>query len=115
MHIYSIKSDTETFEDLSLRRIERRFRFYYHWRGFDTATVRSIALNMIQQNHSHLMIQFSNHHHMYSLVHICSTKPGTEVVEDLSLHRIEQRCRFCYRWRAIDTSLVRSTALNTIQ
>ena len=37
---------------------------------------------MSQQNHYHLMISFSNHHHMYHFVHISSIKAGREVIED---------------------------------
>ena len=46
------------------------------------------------------MIPFSNHHHVYYFVCISSIKAGREVVEDLSLRRIERRFRFCYHWRA---------------
>ena len=44
-------------------------------------------------------------------MYISSNKTGTEVVEDFSLRGIEQRFRFCYYWRDIDTALVRSIAL----
>ena len=49
-----------------------------------TTLVCSIVLNMSQQNHSHLVIIFYNHHNLYSVVHISSIKSGTEVVEGLS-------------------------------
>ena len=72
----------------------------------DTLLVRSIVLKTSQQNLFHLMVSFSNHHCLYSLVHVSSIKSGTEVVEDFSLCRIEQRFRFCYHWRGFNTALV---------
>ena len=107
VHISSIKSGTEVVEDLSLRRIKRRFLFCYHRRDIDRALVRYITLNMSLKNHSHFIISFSKLHHLYYFVHISSIKAGTEVVEDLSFRRIERRFRFFYHWRAIDTALVR--------
>ena len=79
----------------------------------DTVLVRPIALKMSQHNHSHLMIPFSNHRHIYYFVHIASIKPGRELVEYLSLHIIERTFRFCYYWRAMDTEMVRSKVLKT--
>ena len=76
-------------DDFPLRRIEQIFQFFYHWRAIDTAFVRLVALKMIHQNHSRLVISFLNHHHLYYLVHISYIKSGREVVEYLSLHRIE--------------------------
>ena len=90
------------------------FYFYYHWRAIDTSLVRSIALNMSQQNHFHLMISFSNHHRLYFFVHISSIRAGREVVEDLSSRRNEKIFLFLYNWRAIDTSLIHLIALKTI-
>ena len=115
LHISSIKSGTEVVEDVSLRRIERIFRFCYHQRDIDTALVRQIALNMSGQNQYNLMISFSNHFHMYYFVHISCIKSGREVVEDLSLRRIQQIFRFCYHWRAINIATVRSIALKMSQ
>ena len=112
VHISSIKAGREVVEDFSLRRIERKFRFCYHWRAINTSFVRSIALNMRRQNHSHLMISFTNHNQLYYFVHIYSILAGTEVVEDFSLHIIKWIFWFYYHWRAIDTALVRLIALN---
>ena len=75
-------------EYLSLRIIERRFLFFYHWRAINTAVVHLISLNMIQQNHSHLMIYYFYHNHLYYFVHISSIKAGRKVVEDFLLRRI---------------------------
>ena len=61
-------------EYFPLRRIEQIFRFCYHWRAIDTALVHLVELNRSQQNHSHLMISFSNHHHLYYFVHTSSIK-----------------------------------------
>ena len=58
MCISSIKSGTEVVEDLSLRRIKRRFRFCYHGIDIDTALVCYIELKTSEQNHSYLMISF---------------------------------------------------------
>ena len=77
VNISSIKAGTEVVEYLSMLIIERRFRFCYHWRDIDTALVCSVSLKISQQNHSHLMISFSNHHHIYYFVHISSIKAGT--------------------------------------
>ena len=96
MNISSIKAGREVVEDLSLHRIERRFRFCYRWRAIYKALVRSIALNISGQNQSHLMISLSNHHHLYYFVHVSSIKAGREVVKNVTLRRIEQRFRFCY-------------------
>ena len=106
VHISCIKSGTEVVEDLSQYKIRQKFRFCYHWRAIDTELVRLTALKMSRQNHSHLIISFSNHHHVYSFVHISSIKSGTEVVGDFSLRRIERIFRFCYHQRATDTVLV---------
>ena len=78
-------------EDLSLRRIERRFWFCEHWRAIDKLLVRSIALNISQYNHYSLVISFSNYHHKYYFVNISSINAGREVIEDFSLPRIERR------------------------
>ena len=81
-------------EYFSLRRIKRRFIFLYNWRAIDAALVRLVALNRSQKNYSHLVISFLNHHHPYYFVRISSIKSGREVVEDLSLRRIEQIFQF---------------------
>ena len=75
----------------------------------------SLSLNMSQLNNSHLIKYFSNHRHMYSLVHISSIKSVREVVEDFSLHRIDQRFWFCYHWISFDSMLVCLIALNMSQ
>ena len=115
VHVSSIKAGTEVVEYLSWHKIERRFRFCYHRRAIYTALVRSIKFNTSQKNHSHLMILFSNHHHLYSFVHISSIKAGTEVVEYLSLCGIKQICRFFYHCRAINTALVQLIVINMCQ
>ena len=56
VHISSIKVGREVVEDFSLRRIERRFQFFYNWRDINTVLVRSIVVKMSHQNHSNLMI-----------------------------------------------------------
>ena len=102
-------------EYFSLRRIDQRFIFWYHWRAINTALVCSISLNKSQQNHSHLMIIVSGHFHIYYFVQISSIKTGRGVVGDLSLRRIQRRFIFCYHWRDIYTALVYSIILNTVQ
>ena len=114
MRIYTIKSGREVVEDLPLRRIEQRFLFFYHYRAIESSLVRSIALKMSQHNHSHLMISVYNHNHIYYFVHIYSIKAGREVAEYFSLRIIKRRFRFWYHWRSINTSLVCSTSLNSI-
>ena len=57
-------------EDFSLRRIERIFIFFCHWVSINTPLVRLIALKMIQQNQSHLMISFYNHNNLYYFLYL---------------------------------------------
>ena len=114
MHIFYIKSCWDVVEYFSWSNIEQRLRFCYHWRSINTVLVHSRSLNMIQKNYSHLTISFSSYHNLYYFVHVSFIKVVREVVEYLSLRRIEWIFRFCYHWRAIDTSLVRSISLKTI-
>ena len=52
------------------------------------------------------MILFYKHRRMYLFLHIYLIKAGTEVVEDLSLRRIDPRFRFFNHWSGIDPVLV---------
>ena len=106
VHTFYIKAGREVVEDLSLRRIDRIFRFFNHWRAINKTLVRSVSLNMSQQNHSNVMISCSNHHHTYYFVYISSIKAGKEVVEYFSFCRINRRFLFCCHCRAINTALV---------
>ena len=94
---------TESSEDSILLSLESY--------GYISGTFDSIKTS--QKNHSHLMISFSNHYHLYYFVRISSIKAGRELFEDFLLRRIKQRSRFWYHWRARDTELVILIALNT--
>ena len=100
-------------EGFSSHRIKQIFQVCYHWRAIDIALIRSKALNMSKKNHFCLMISFSNHHYLYYFVHVFSIKASREVVEGLSLRRIQKRFQFCYHCRAINTVLICNITLNT--
>ena len=76
MRISSIKSGKAVVEELPLRRNEQIFSFFYHWIDMYTELMRLIVLNMSQQNHSHLVIIFFKHYHIYYFEGISTIKSG---------------------------------------